>query len=160
MNNLDLILRIIDEAFDRKSWHGTNLRGSIRGMSAEEAAWRTKPARKNIHEIVLHCAYWKYTVRRRLAGEKRGSFPLKGSNWFDRPLKGTIDEAIWAEDVKLLVQIHKGLREVIAELNPTKIDQKAPGGSTTFLQLITGIAAHDLYHAGQIQTIKRLYRTQ
>lgn len=27
---------MIDEAFDHRSWHGTNLRGSIRGLSADE----------------------------------------------------------------------------------------------------------------------------
>ncbi|NUQ50463.1 MAG: ATP-binding cassette domain-containing protein, partial [Phycisphaerae bacterium] len=32
-------------------------------------------------EIALHAAYWKYVTRRRLRGDKRGSFPLKGSNW-------------------------------------------------------------------------------
>jgi hypothetical protein len=29
------LLRLIDQAYDRKSWHGTNLRGSLRGLSAE-----------------------------------------------------------------------------------------------------------------------------
>lgn len=95
MNNIELLLRCIDEAFDRKSWHGTNLRGSIRGLTATEASWRAQPERKNVHEIVLHCAYWKYTVRRRLTGEKRGSFPLKGANWFERPCNGRIDERQW-----------------------------------------------------------------
>lgn len=156
MSNLELLLQILDEAFDHKSWHGTNLRGSIRGLSAEEAAWRAGPDRKNIHEIVLHCAYWKYTVRRRLTGEKRGSFPLQGSNWFARPISGKVDAQVWKADVKLLVGIHTSLREAVSQIAPVKLRQKAPGGITTTLQLITGIAAHDLYHAGQIQTIKRL----
>lgn len=156
MGNIELVLHILDEAFERKSWHGTNLRGAIRGMSADEAAWRAHPERKNIHEIVLHCAYWKYTVRRRLAGEKRGSFPLKGSNWFERPVDGVVDEGVWKADVRLLVEIHTSLREAIAQLASSQLSQKLGGGSTTIRQLITGIAAHDLYHAGQIQTIKRL----
>ena len=156
MSNLELLLELLDQAFDHKSWHGPNLRGSIRGLSAEQAAWRAQPARKNIHEIVLHCAYWKYTVRRRLTGEKRGSFPLKGSNWFERPIVGKVDPNVWIDDVKLLVAIHTSLREAVSKITPTMLKQKSPGGTTTTLQLITGIAAHDLYHAGQIQTIKRL----
>ncbi|MGB6032577.1 MAG: DinB family protein, partial [Bacteroidota bacterium] len=79
-----LLLDIIDEAFDRRSWHGTNLRGSIRGLSTGEAAWRARPGRHNIWEITVHAAYWKYTVYRRLTGGKRGSFPLPGSDWFER----------------------------------------------------------------------------
>ncbi|MBL8890042.1 MAG: DinB family protein [Planctomycetaceae bacterium] len=157
MSNLELLLELLDQAFDHKSWHGPNLRGSIRGLSAEQAAWRAQPARKNIHEIVLHCAYWKYTVRRRLNGEKRGSFPLQGSNWFTRPLDDQIDIEVWKADVKLLAETHSSLRAEIAKLTTSQLSQKAPGASTTLLQLVTGIAAHDLYHAGQIQTIKRLF---
>ena len=72
----DVLLRILDEAFDQRSWHGTNLRGSIRGLTPDAAAWRPAPGRHNIWELVVHAAYWKYAVRRRLLGEKRGSFPL------------------------------------------------------------------------------------
>ncbi len=73
---IDIVLAVIDQAFDRRSWHGTNLKGSIKGMTAEEAAWRPAPGRRNAWELALHAAYWKYTVRRRLLGEARGSFPL------------------------------------------------------------------------------------
>src|SRR6185436_8272660 len=79
------LLALLDQAYDRRSWHGTNLRGSIRGVSTEQAAWRPGPSRHNIWEIVVHAAYWKYAARRRLTGEARVSFPIKGSNWFERP---------------------------------------------------------------------------
>jgi uncharacterized damage-inducible protein DinB len=156
MNAIEILLLSFDEAFDRKSWHGTNLRGSVRGMSADEAAWRISPDRKNIHEQILHCAYWKYTVRRRLLEEKRGSFPLKGSNWFERPIDGRVDEMHWKADLALLVDTHRSLRDAIANLDPSDLKRKATGGSTSNLQLITGIIAHDLYHAGQIQLIKKV----
>ncbi|MBI4810692.1 MAG: DinB family protein [Ignavibacteriales bacterium] len=98
---IKLLLQTIEEAFHKKSWHGTNLRGSIRGLTAKEAAWRPAKDRHNIWEIVVHCAYWKYAVRRRILGEKRGSFPLKGSNWFKRP-DGKPNEELWRQDVALL----------------------------------------------------------
>ena len=43
MDDVQQLLTIIDQAYDKKSWHGTNLRGSIRGVSAAEAAWRPAP---------------------------------------------------------------------------------------------------------------------
>lgn len=167
MTSVELLLRILDEAFDKKSWHGTNLRGSIRGMMVEEAAWRPKADRHNIWEHVLHAAYWKYTVKRRLLGEKRGSFPLKGSNWFARPIAPrnktgksveSVDElATWKADVKLLVDTHQSLRAAVQNLRDNDLNQMADGGNTSILSLVTGIAAHDLYHAGQIQLLKRMY---
>ena len=155
---LALLLRGIDEAFDRKSWHGTNLRGSLRGVSAAEAGWRVAPGRHSIQEIVLHCAYWKYAARRRILGEKRGKFPLKGSNWFNRT--GGTDQLAWREVVRLLDSEHAHLHQAVAGLRGRRPDGRLPGSSVTLEHLLRGIAAHDLYHAGQIQLLKRLRRTR
>ncbi len=85
---ISLIVGLLDQAFDHKAWHGTNLKGALRGMTAAEAAWRPDEGRHNVWEIAVHCAYWKYAVWRRLTGAKRGSFAMKGSNWFARPASG------------------------------------------------------------------------
>ena len=149
-----LLLRAIDEAFDQKSWHGTNLRGSIRGLTAAEAQWRPAAGRHSIQEIVVHCAYWKYAVRRRLTGEKRGSFPLKGSDWFAR----APGNAGWRQDITLLEDEHAKLKAAAGGLRVPQLSAHAPGSTVPFETLLRGIAAHDLYHAGQIQLIKRLQR--
>ena len=146
----------LDEAFDRKSWHGTNLRGSLRGLSARAAAWRPATGRHNVWEIAVHAAYWKYAARRRLTGEKRGTFPYEGSNWFRRPETG--GEEAWRVDVALLVAEHRKLRQAMSALGAGDFAKAAVGGRTTVGALVRGIAAHDLYHAGQIQLLKRLMR--
>ena len=154
----EVLLRVLDEAYDRRSWHGTNLRGSIRGLSPESAAWRPAPGRHNIWELVVHAAYWKYAVRRRLLGEKRGSFPLDGSNWFARPLSGVSPTAQWRSDLRLLADQHRALRQAVASLADkawAKRDARSPFDNQS---LVTGAAAHDLYHAGQIQLLKRMGR--
>jgi hypothetical protein len=152
--SIALLLQLIDQAFDKKSWHGPNLRGSLRGMSVALAAWRPAANRHSIAEIAVHAAYWKYTVRRRLLGEKRGSFPLKGSNWFARP--NVFSEEAWKADVALLDETHRSLRAAVAGLKPADLDRKSAGAAVNNLHVITGIAAHDVYHAGQIQLLKRM----
>ena len=150
---LTLLVAALDEAFDHRSWHGTNLRGSVRGLSAEQAVWRPKPGRHNIREIVVHAAYWKYAVRRLITGAARGSFPHKGSNWFPRDGGNGLE---WRRDVELLVDEHRQLRSAVALLAPRRLDESSPKKRYTYTELIRGIAAHDLYHAGQIQLLKRL----
>ena len=150
------LLAMIDEAYSGKSWHGPNLRGSLRGVSDADAAWRPGRARHNIHEIVVHAAYWKYVVRRKLKGEKRGSFQLKGSNWFLRPVRGGTPS--WKEDIALLEAEHRLLREAIASLRPADIRARPAGGRSSRERLIRGVAAHDVYHAGQIRLLRRLVR--
>jgi DinB family protein len=123
------LLSLLDQAYDRRSWHGTNLRGSIRRVSAEQAAWRPGSKRHNIWELVVHAAYWKYAVWRRLASERRGSFPLKGSNWFRRP--EDTSERAWRADVALLDQMHRFLRESAADLSlstPDSVVEEAGSG--------------------------------
>jgi hypothetical protein len=153
---IGLLLRILDEGFERKAWHGPNLRGSVRGLDAAAAGWRPRPDRHSIADTVVHAAYWKYAVRRRLRGEKRGSFALKGSNWFDLP--APLTEPAWREYVCLLEAEHRALRTAVAELPYAQLYQTRPGSKVSNVTLIYGIAAHDVYHAGQIQLLKRLQR--
>ena len=149
-NMLDLLLANLDEAYERRAWHGTNLRGSLRGVTAAEALWRPDRERHNIWELTVHAAYWKYAVRNRLVGGKRGSFAQKGSNWIPSPASAT--EGEWKRTVKLLDDEHDLLRETVAALTPKRLREPKT------LRLVYGIAAHDLYHTGQIQLMKRLQR--
>jgi DinB superfamily len=153
------LLAILARAYDRRSWHGTNLRGSVRGLDPATAARRPAPGRHNIWELVVHAAYWKYAVWRRLAGEKRGTFPLQGSNWFPRPLTPGDGDAAWKRDVALLGQMHAQLIASVGALADMDLDRVPRGATVTRFELIAGVAAHDLYHAGQIQLIKKVQST-
>jgi hypothetical protein len=150
-----MILCTLEQGFDRKAWHGTTLRGSLRGVTAEEAAWRPAPDRHNIWELAVHAAYWKYVIVRRIRGGERGSFPLAGSNWFARPEEDTSEEA-WKKDLDLLGRTHRELLEVVESLPDDRLDHTPEGTKFPLSELLTGGAFHDIYHAGQIQLLKRL----
>ena len=154
MQEKSLIIRQISQGFNDKSWHGTNLNGSIRGLKPELAAWRPGPDRHNIWELIVHCAYWKYIVIRRVSGESKGSFALKGSNFFERNA-GSISEL--RSDMKLLKDYHKRLLATVESLKPGELGHIPKGSSMSNRDMLIGVAAHDIYHAGQIQLIKRLY---
>jgi uncharacterized damage-inducible protein DinB len=153
---VELLLEVLDQAFDQKGWHGTTLRGALRGMTPEEALWRPASGRHNIWELTVHAAYWKYAVRRRLTGDAAGSFPRKPSNWPAVP--DVPDAAEWKQDIRLLESEHQMLREAVRTLPPAELEARSPKGVWTNAQEIHGIAAHDLYHTGQIQLIKKLMR--
>jgi DinB superfamily len=149
LKSAELVLALLDEAYEKRTWHGPNLRQSLRGVSAKQAAWRPGRGRHNIWEVALHAAYWKYAVRRRVEDGKRGSFALKGSNFFERPEKGKLTEAAWSTDKGLLEQEHKRMRAAIERVLRT------PRG-TKILRMLYGVAFHDIYHAGQIRLLRRL----
>ncbi|HEQ97999.1 MAG TPA: DinB family protein [candidate division Zixibacteria bacterium] len=151
-----LLLEQLDQAYYTRAWHGTTLKGSLRGLKPQQALWRPGKKRHNIWEIVLHCAYWKYAVRRRITGERQGSFPYKGSNWIQLP--EVSDARSWRRTVSLLHDMHLLLCETVANLPASKLEY-VPGGSKVpnYITII-GIASHDLYHTGQIQLIKKLMK--
>ena len=114
----------------------------------------TGTGRHNIWELIVHCAYWKYAVTRLLTGAKRGSFPLEGSNFFARD-GGSADDL--QRDIRLLRRCHRDLLAAAARVKPRELAKRPPAGKKwTREQAIRGAACHDVYHAGQIQLIKRL----
>jgi hypothetical protein len=153
---IGLLLEMLDQAFNQRGWHGATLRGALRGVTPAMALWRPAPERHNIWELTIHAAYWKYAVRRRLGGDAAGSFERKPSNWPEIPVPA--DSRAWKRDLALLEAEHRKLREVIRDLPPAALDRRSPKGVWTNAEEIHGVAAHDLYHTGQIQLIKRLMR--
>ena len=148
MNN-QILLALLEEAYSKKTWHGPNLRQALKGVTAKQAAWRPGPQRHNIWEEALHAAYWKYAARRRIEGSKRGSFPIKGSNFFARPEKRKSTEAHWRADLRILENEHTALIEAVRKVLKSPAAQK-------HLRAIYGVAYHDVYHAGQIRLLRRL----
>jgi DinB superfamily len=149
MNSSQVVLALLDEAYEKRTWHGPNLKQAIRGVTAKQAAWRPAPGRHNIWELTLHAAYWKYVARRRIERGKRGSFVLKGSNFFPRPEAGKLSEAAWRADKELLEHEHRALGDAIGKLLRT-------GAGPKDWRQLYGVAFHDIYHAGQIRLLRRL----
>jgi hypothetical protein len=181
------LLFLIDTAYDHVSWHGTNLRGSIRGLTPTQAAWRPAPGRHNIWELIVHAAYWKYVARFRMTrDESRPTFPLGGHNWYARPIRPEVAPQIGENppvlpehmavprttrlqvermlvqqlrsDVALLDSEHRSLIEFVRAIPPSVLHKKIGKTQHTHLSTIAGVAAHDVYHAAQIQLLKTLLR--
>ncbi len=154
---MDLLLWNLQPPPGRRSWHGGPTPvGALRGVSAAQAAWRPTPRRKSIWEMALHIAYWKYTVRRHLVGGSEPRFPRSPSNFPAQPAGA--DEAAWAADVALVRSEHRRLAEAVRALPERGLGAMPPLGKRwTFGEMVLGIAAHDAYHTGQIQLLKRLW---
>ncbi len=153
MDTREYLLASLHRAFDGRSWHGPNLLGALRGLTPDLAFFHPGRERHSIYDLVLHAAYWKYVARRRLTGEKRGSFPVKGSNFFPEP--GVKDARAVRAARALLEEMHRALRDAVDGVPDASLSGRH--GRWTGEEIVTGVAAHDLYHAGQIQLVKRFH---
>jgi hypothetical protein len=156
------LLGLVDEAFQGPAWHGPNLRSTLRGVDAQEALWRPAKVRHNIWELTVHAAYWKFTVTRRLTGN-RIDFQEKGKNWFVRDgaklAKGEAAKR-WKNDLQFLARTHADLRNAIEHLDKADLNRTARGSRQTAIRNVIGVAMHDVYHAGQIQLLRKLHATK
>jgi hypothetical protein len=150
----DLLLQIVEEAYRLPTWNGTNLRASLQRIPWNAAAWRPPRGRRSIADIVAHCAYWKYAIARGLSDGPRGSFPLKGSNWVR--LNQPFDTDAWKSLLDLLDQQHARLCEAIREY-PSRLALNHAAGQKA-VRKIFGLAIHDAYHTGQVHLIKKMWK--
>lgn len=160
------LTRSLHNAFHRKGWHGPTLLGSIRGLSPSDALITPKPLKHNIWQLILHAAYWKYAVCYRISklpfdlpglptDNGKLHFPRSPSNFPKPPTKPDIK--LWRADVELLKLHHTALTTAVEQLSDKQLDSIPPGGKSWPLRgIIAGAAAHDAYHTGQIQILKRL----
>ena len=155
---ITLLLQVLDQGFAAKGWQGATLRGAVRGLTHRQALWRPGTGRHNVWELVLHTAYWKHLVRQRVGGGggAREAFP-RGPRNFPR-LPERCDAAAWRADVALLERQHRRLVAVVRDLPPSRLGARVGKSRWVVAEQIFGIAAHDLYHTGQIQLLKALQR--
>lgn len=146
------LLRLLAQGFDVRSWHGPNLMGSLRGVTPELAVYRPQPERHNVWELMVHAAYWKYRVVRLLPGEAPSSFGVAGSDFFPRPAS----DADWDEDLARLRVWHQRLCAAVSALTAAELEEKPGKSEFSRWEVVAGVAAHDVYHAGQIQLLKRM----
>jgi len=153
----ELLLQVLEGAFTAKGWQGTTLSGALRGLGPREALWRPRPGRHNVWELVLHAAFWKHIVRLRVEGRPGSeAFPRPGRNFPKLPEQA--DAASWQADVALLKREHELLRRTVRSLPPSRLGARVGRSRWTVAEVLFGVAAHDLYHTGQIQLLKALRR--
>lgn len=154
---LKLIVGTLEPSHGR-AWHGgATPVGALRGVGAGQARWIPGPGRHSIWALALHVAYWKYAVRRHLVDQPIPRFPRSPANWPAVPARA--DERAWAADRRLLADEHDCFVRAVAEFPARLLDRRPPGKRRwTYGELIIGVLAHDTYHTGQIQLLKRLWK--
>ena len=154
------LLRLLDEAYAGPAWHGASLRGTLRGVDAEEALWRAPGTQNRIWDLVAHVAYSRHVVRRRIDPEHTPEFPMPMERkWWPRvELDGLSADAAWRRDLALLADEQAQLLDLVRTLSARRLVERRPGKNHVWGVEISGVALHDTYHGGQIALIRRIRR--
>jgi len=146
-----VLARILEEGYGPGAWHGADLKAALDDVPADLAFWRPFAERHNIAEISLHHAYYVHQVRAKLSASPPEPFVLEGDDWF--PLAGEAALS-WPRIRDVVDSEHRRLAGAVAEFGAGKARSSLTEAER--FDLVLGITCHAVYHAGQIQFIKKL----
>lgn len=147
-----LLSRIIEEGYGPGAWHGPNLKMALAEVTDELAFWRPSPGRHSIAEIALHHAYCARSARGQLSGKPPEPFVLEGDDWFELPGQSKLD---WSGILTVVDEEQRRLAILVADIGAGRV--KTSLDEAKKIELVLGITCHAIYHAGQVQLIKRLH---
>ena len=152
-NGLDarVLARVVEEGYGPGAWHGSDLKAALADVPAALAFWRPAEGRHNIAEIALHHAYCARSVRAQLSGRKPEPFVLEGEDWFALPDKSRL---AWPKIREVVDGQQHALAALLADIRSGRVESPLAEGER--FDLVLGVTCHAVYHAGQVQLIKRL----
>lgn len=123
----------------------------LSGVTAEQALLKPIGGAHSMGEITLHAAIWMELAKQAINGHAIP--PFRGfQDWIE--LEGTVDlKSTWESAVQRLEKAARELADAYADADP---DEIVPGRHYNFEHLLTGVAQHNTYHAGQISMLKKL----
>jgi hypothetical protein len=143
--------RILGEGYGSGAWHGPDLATALSDVTRETAFRRVSAGRHNIAEIALHHAWCIRSVTAQLTGREPRAFPLAGEDWFD--VEGATKPS-WKEVRAILADYQEKLSQATADIAAGRI--ASPLNESERFGLVLGVTCHAVYHAGQVQLLKRL----
>lgn len=152
----DLLIDHLEQTYEREGWYPP-LGLAIKGLTAEQAAWKPSPERHSIWQIVRHLIHWKSGVLRALDGDPPDYDEMSRGDWGE----ASGDQAAWEADVEALAQIYGQFRQRIEALGDDGLQQAVRAYQQSpqplpIARRLTWIFTHDAYHAGQIQYLRAL----
>jgi hypothetical protein len=144
--------RVLIEGYGPGAWHGPDLKAALADVGDDLAFWRPAAGRHNIAEIALHHAYCARGVYARITGSDPGAFALEGDDWFDAPDGSRLS---WRAIQDLVAREQTRLTSADSDIASHTI--ASPLSPAERFDLVLGITCHAVYHAGQVQLIKKLH---
>ncbi len=145
-----VLARIAKEGYGPGAWHGPDLKAALGDVTPELAFQRPAAGRHNIAEIALHHAYFIRSVRAQLSGVTPEPFVLPGEDWFEL---SDDSKLTWKQILGVVASEQRRLNAAIADLGSGRT---RPAADVEPFDLVLGITCHAVYHAGQVQLVKKL----
>ncbi|WP_245838663.1 DinB family protein [Marininema halotolerans] len=149
---MDLILHECNNASQANDWF-ISLKQALAGLTAEQASW--KPEGENISsiwELTSHMLYYKERLFLRLQG-KETDYSLSNEETFH---PSGHSQADWDQLVNRMLTLNDNLLNQLQTMRETDFSNDT--SDSPLWQHISNIIHHDVYHTGQMVTLRKLQK--
>jgi uncharacterized damage-inducible protein DinB len=151
MRNPEFLAEQVHRAYAGDAWYGPSVTEALTKIDARSAAAGRFAGAHTIWELVLHLNAWASVFLKRLRGEPVSS--LSPSE--DFPPIDDYSEAAWNNTLAQFRNTHDALVSEAAKMSGSLVLETAPGTDYSFAFMLSGIAQHLAYHAGQIRILAK-----
>jgi uncharacterized damage-inducible protein DinB len=151
MNEISRIVDQLERAYNGNPWYGPPLTSVLEGVTPEKAAARPGGDVHSIWELTEHIIAWEQIALRRIAGEIVKNVP-ESMNF---PLIRETDAVAWQKTVAGLARAHAELVDMVRKLSESQLHENLRGEEYNAYFLLHGVIQHNIYHTGQIVTLKK-----
>jgi uncharacterized damage-inducible protein DinB len=155
---IDPLLADLRRIYEGNAWHGPSVLEAIGDVTAAQAGARPVPDAHSIYELTHHIAAWIGETTSRLQGNAPGN-PADGDF---PPRLEVVDDGSWTGVRFRLERRQAELLEAVSGFDASRLDdvvdpknRNDADGPVTFRALLSGLAQHSAYHAGQIVLLKK-----
>ena len=149
MNEVKFLIDQIKTTFNGDSWHGPNLVKTLNGIDYEHAGTRVIGERHTIWELTDHITFWLEEVYKSVKDKR--NLDHTGNPW---PRMGATEED-WTQSINRLEAAVNLLTGELITWTKADLAVTVPEANFTFKQMLHGTIHHNLYHAGQINVMKK-----
>ncbi len=150
--NRDELRRLWDEMSAEGNWI-PSWPDSLRGLSAEDAAWKPDDTNTDAHSIwqeIVHVTFWRRVTLGAITNEPRPTDDEVNAREFAAPDPSSdgVTESAWAAAVAALEQSQRAIADELCDEN-----------SSLDLERVQYHLIHDAYHLGRITHLRALRGT-
>ena len=139
------IAKIFSDGYNGNPWIDVTLMGTLKNISAEQAAHKISPKHNSIWEIVNHIISWRNEVFQRV----QGKFTIVPADNYFAPVADTSAVA-WKKTLRRLEDEQQKWIVLLAKFNEKDFSKIYENNRLSYYEQIIGIIQHDAYHLGQI----------
>ena len=152
MSEIARIQNQLKRTFEAGAWHGASVQETLSGITAEMASAKPIQDAHTIWEIVLHMITWIAVPTQRIIEEKN----LQVGDEVDWPAATESGDAAWKDTLAKLNAAYNRLQETLSRMKDSDLEHLLEGAEKTPIYvMLHGVIQHNLYHAGQINILKK-----